>query len=291
MENKSINSRPNQRKHIHYQFIIILGCQRSGTTLTGQILGNHNQTFLIDENDGDGMCQWFKTWLKNPVLNDEKFLDVQKKASKKYISEQKTFVNQPLPESYSIILKAPNLTLLPDILSHLTPKPIIIFPVRDVRSVVSSMIKLNKTIMINRQTQLLNENHYICKNYSKELALLNSLKTPIHVRAALIWLLKNNMYDVFQNYGLTPYLFQYEDLISHKSSVVKDLINHCNLDYEESILNYHLTMKGKGPGKTLRDRKIDNMSINKWHNNLSTQQVKDIMSVSINHMQKLGYQS
>ena len=32
--------------------LIIAGCQRSGTTLTGQILGAHSKTFLVDEFDG-----------------------------------------------------------------------------------------------------------------------------------------------------------------------------------------------------------------------------------------------
>lgn len=32
--------------------VAIVGCQRSGTTLTGQIVGAHPQAFLVDEFDG-----------------------------------------------------------------------------------------------------------------------------------------------------------------------------------------------------------------------------------------------
>lgn len=39
------------------KIVVIAGCQRSGTTLVGQVLGAHPKAILIDETDG--LYDWF----------------------------------------------------------------------------------------------------------------------------------------------------------------------------------------------------------------------------------------
>ena len=74
------------------QLIVVAGCQRSGTTLTGQILGAHSQTFLIDE--PDGLYDWFDSWMDNADDQDALFIETILKASKKY-NDNRQFFSKP----------------------------------------------------------------------------------------------------------------------------------------------------------------------------------------------------
>ena len=85
--------------------IVIAGCQRSGTTLTGQILGAHSQCFLVDESDG--LYPWMESELFSVSSSIELMNTVINKASGKYLDYRQYFRSELNLGSNLIVAKAP----------------------------------------------------------------------------------------------------------------------------------------------------------------------------------------
>ena len=94
----------------------------------------------------------------------------------------------------------------------------------------------------------------------------------------------------FQNLRLNPLLIKYEDIITQTHSATLKIAEHCQIKYEKSLNAHHQVMTGKAPGKTLRNRKIDINSLQKWENQLEANQVSDIWDVGGETMQSFNYQ-
>lgn len=82
----------------------IVGSQRSGTTLMGQILGSLPGALLIDEDDG--LYDWTSAWLKSSDAKAVLLERAMDRASRKYHNSDQTAVASP----ELLNLKAPNLT-------------------------------------------------------------------------------------------------------------------------------------------------------------------------------------
>ena len=121
---------------------MIAGCQRSGTTLTGQIIGAHPKAMLIDE--PDGLYNWFKNQDQMSGESGIMFQRLVEKADKKYRPRFKRLRKKDgklKPEIDHLVLKAPNLTYNFVKLSRLKKDVSILYPIRDPRSVVASMAR------------------------------------------------------------------------------------------------------------------------------------------------------
>ena len=127
------------------QIVAVVGCQRSGTTLTGQILGAHPNAVLLDENEG--LYPWFRAKLAGGQGLDRKFQAMLARVLKKYRNPWNKFGERGdklrlLPHITTLVLKAPNLTYDYTALMNFPAPVSIVYPVRDPRSVVASMIRL-----------------------------------------------------------------------------------------------------------------------------------------------------
>lgn len=258
------------------QLIVIAGCQRSGTTLTGQILGAHEKCFLLDETDK--FYLWFDAFVAGDKEHYKQLNESISHAAGKYLDHRNQFRSIEDLSGYDIVLKAPNLSFHYHELSMIHPKPIIIYPVRDVRGVVASMLKFKK--MNPRQTDFFSNNNFIEKNYPNELKLLKSTSVADHCKSAIIWKIKSMLYLKFEDCGLNPFVFKYENLVHHQQQLCLKMAEHCGLEFEPNMLAYYRVLAGKGPGKTLRSRKIDDVSMSKWKNDLTPNQVKDVMAIA-----------
>lgn len=280
-----IDRKMRQRNKL--QLIIIAGCQRSGTTLIGQILGAHPHTFLIDE--PDGLYAWFDAWLncrKDYLLLFDKTI---KKAASKYSDSRGAYRQAEQLENHTIVVKAPNLTYSFNELALIRPKPIIIYPVRDVRSVVASILKLDTVPIIENQTKRIIQNNNIAKIFEDELNMLNSQFVPQYIKAAIIWRIKTGLYQQFAKKGLNPFVIKYENIVNHYPRHCISLMEHCSLPNGNGLLAHHQIMKGIGPGNTLRNRAVDCQSLQKWEKQLKTNEVDKILSITENLMLDLGY--
>lgn len=268
--------------------VIIAGCQRSGTTLTGQIIGAHPQGFLIDESDK--LYQWTDAWLSAAKNQTDLLNHCIKAAAEKYSDVRSNFSTVADTSNLFLILKAPNLSFYADQIAPLQDDISVIYPIRDVRAVVASMLSLKHSKMIENQTRYFLENKYVCDNFVDELALLTDKKTAKHIKAALIWKVKSLLFVPFQNLRLNPLLIKYEDIITQTHSATLKIAEHCQIKYEKSLNAHHQVMTGNAPGKTLRNRKIDINSLQKWENQLEANQVSDIWDVAGETMQSFNYQ-
>lgn len=258
--------------------IIIVGCQRSGTTLLGQVLGSHDETFLVDESDG--LYKWFEAWINCLPCQSSLNVATIKKAAQKYTDKRSQFASINDLSGYKMVLKAPNLTFAYSEISLLSAKPIIVFVTRDVRGVVASMLKLPH--IIDRQFEFFQKNKFIVNSFHKELALIKNSKAPLHIKAAIIWKIKNKLFYEFSKKDLNPFLVNYEKLVEVDNLLYEQLVHHCNLGLSESLMNHHSLMTGHGPGNTLRKRKIDSDSLFKWKKELTEKEIEEIVWYSAN---------
>ena len=244
------------------QVLVIAGCQRSGTTLLGQILGAHTQTFFIDE--PDGLYRWTSAWLAAEQQQSKILTEVVQQAAAKYRDKRQHFVSSGNLTHTKIVAKAPNLTYSYVALANVIPRPSIVYPVRDARDVVVSMLKLKHVPIIENQIRHIQAQPAVAALFAKELHLLNKATLPDHIKFALIWTIKTGLYTQFENVGLKPLLYKYEDLVILQESVIRAVLAHCNLPYEDGVLNHPDTLRGDGPGNTPRQRSIDTQSVNGW---------------------------
>lgn len=271
------------------EWIFIVGCQRSGTTLTGQILGAHSSCLLVDE--PDGLYSIFDAEFANNPLDDDSLASVLDTAKKKYTDIRKHRVGAAILSNHRLIAKAPNLTYDYGALSARNDRPIILYPVRDVRSVVASILDLTRVPIIQNQINRIFSYPELLKECFKDIQILNHSNTPEHIRAAIIWKIKTGLYRKFSEAGLSPHVFKYENMVANQLDCVTGIARCCDLVFEKEMLNYHEVLDGVGPGNTLRKRSIDTQSLSKWETQLTSEQVNDILDVGGELMIELGYEN
>ncbi|GAA4825162.1 hypothetical protein GCM10011365_05460 [Marinicella pacifica] len=269
------------------KIIIIAGCQRSGTTLMGQMLGAHSQGFLIDEYDS--IYQWANAWLNNSKNQFDLLNQSIKKASSKYVDKRHKIKEFNDLSDRFLVLKAPNLTFYANEISLLYDEISVVYPIRDVRAVVASMLQRKQPTMITNQINHFNKSEYVHQNYSADLKKLMDDNTEIHIKATIIWKIKSLLIKQFKVNNLNPLLVKYENLISEPIEVAKIMARHCHIKYETNMNQHHRYMDGKGPGKTKRDRKIDDNSLKKWNAQLNSEQLSEIMEIAQQTMSNFDY--
>lgn len=269
------------------KLIMIMGCQRSGTTLTGQMIGAHRQCFMIDE--PDGIYRFMDQYLGSAQTDNIELSSFITASASKYLDERSkiTEIDEVIP--YSIVAKVPNQTYNFEALAKLPTTPKIIYPVRDVRSVVASMLKLKKIPMIDNQLRRILNNSTVSKKFSNELQILSNNDTAIHVKAALIWKIKTSLFQYFELLGLNPLVFRYEDLATNPEKWSSKIASHCELPFDLNLLQHHELLVGVGPGNTERQRAIDVESLEKWRESLTEEQAEEVLEVGKELMWELGY--
>lgn len=277
-----------QTNQVPMRVVVIIGCQRSGTTLTGQIMGAHPDSFLIDESDG--LYPWFDALIG--LTGDMKALhrDVIHKAAKKYRDNRRLISEFDQLETMNLILKAPNLTYRLDEIASLGYPTHIIFPVRDVRSVVASMSRLSNIPMIENQTRFLESDSVLAVRYEQELLALRDDHVAQHIKQALIWKVKTGYYKQCFRCAMNPCIFKYEDLVESPHILGANISSHCGITFSDRQTAYYNVLVGTGPGNTSRERPIDKVSMQKWANIFSLDQVNEILAVAGDTMLELGYE-
>ena len=92
--------------------VLVVGCQRTGTNLTGLILGTHPQSVLIEEGDGAYECLRVESNAEGPLL------DALSRARQKYRAPRRRFVRGSLlglrfklaPSVSHLVFQVPNST-------------------------------------------------------------------------------------------------------------------------------------------------------------------------------------
>ena len=275
------------------KIVVVVGCQRSGTTLAGQILGAHPDALLIDE--PDNLYEWLEAYGGGDPNTQSLWDNTLTMSANKYkpaharIRPDENGKQEPLSNITHLILKAPNLTYGYEILSQLSIPVSIIYPVRDPRSVVASMMKLRHIPMIQKQATLMSRNPKLATEFHDEIAKLNDEAVASHVKYALIWRIKSTLFSRFADYSLSPMIFKYEDLVADKECYSRQMAKHVGLVFDEQMLAHESVYRGFGPGMTERTRPVDSLSIDSWSDRLTSKQEDEILEAADDAVKLLGY--
>ena len=275
--------------------VFVIGCQRSGTTLTGQILGAHPNAVLLDEDDD--IYNWFKAISPTDPLNQGKLGPILGLAARKYQTPSSRFevdidgTTRLKPHVSHLVLKAPNLTYAWQKIASLSVNTGTIGLVRDPRAVVSSMAKLTHIPMVSNQINWIEQHPELTQELKADLALLRNANVADIIKRALVWKIKTSLIDRFWDAGLTGMIIHYERLIEQPQAVIRSMLAEVSLPDSASVYAHQNELTGKGPGNTSRGRKIDTQSQTLWKQDLSPEQSIQIFATVKDLARAHGYHS
>lgn len=216
---------------------LIIGCQRSGTTLLRLILETHPQISVYEEPD----CWDF---LPNKILLQNEIIKKLKEGKKK------------------IVFKAPAITeqlVNVDSLVHgLHPKypyrfryenQRLFFLFRDPRDVCVSLKKLKSNSSghdwIDMWDKYIDNLYPVTipqfnKKYSRELEIIkNSGKNSFYPKAALYWKIKSESFFKYDKLNFQQILIWYEDFVTFPEKNIKRICTFLDLEFHENMLKHH----------------------------------------------------
>ena len=263
---------------VHPNYCVVVGSQRSGTTLTAQILGAHPESVTIDEEDG--LYAWTSALIRGEAHSKNLLASATSRARNKYIEPKRRFSESGVSNQVRLlVLKAPNLTYSWRELALVMPQARVVYVHRNVHAVVASMRNLSSVPIVDNQIRIMSTNEYIADEFSKEIVLLRSSHEPAHKKMALVALIKMSFEDKFRKEGFNTLSIQYEDLILKPEVSVRSLLEFNGLKYREQCKNFETQYQGMGPGMTDRTRKIDSQSMSAWRSQLSSREENEIQTL------------
>lgn len=272
--------------------LLVLGCQRSGTTMTGQILGAHENAILIDE--FEGLYPWFHAVADQAEGAAQHTDKVLRKSAEKYKNLGSKYTEEngqikPASHISHTVLKAPNLTFEEPKITNLKGQLRIVFPQRDPRAVVSSMLRLSHIDFVGNQIRRLQSAHHVIDAFEDDCAVLFDDTQPIWVRAAKIWKIKTGLSAHFAAKGHPVLPFKYEDLVATPDSVIPQILEFCDLPVSETALHPEALYTGEGPGGTDRTRRIDTQALERWRKDMTPDQTRDVLHATAPLAEELGF--
>jgi len=276
------------------RIVAVLGCQRSGTTLTGHLLGAPRDALLLDERDG------FYDWIRDGAAEDEALQHVLAAARTKYTDPETRVISdaagryRPAAQIRTLVLKAPNLTYT---LSAPGPPALpggarlaVAFPVRDPRAVVASILALPQIDFVGNQRRLLSESA-LAGQFSREIAELGDASRPDWQRMAVVWRVKTGFFTHWQSAAapVPAHVFAYEDLVARPEAVLRALTGALGLRFDLAMLDHAGIYTGRSQGNFDRTRPIDRVSTEGWRDRLNPEQQTTILDIAGPVAEELGY--
>lgn len=274
-------------------YVLIVGCQRSGTTLMGQVIGAHPLAVMIDEDDG--LYKWTDALFGHTMETnvDTLFQNCCRSAMAKYQNPKTRFLNNGLLRNSVeiVVLKSPNLTYSYSEIPNTFPRAKIVYMFRDIRDVVSSMMAFNKVPILENQLRRILSSKDLMRMFPIEVSLLqqdDNIVKP-HVKMALVAKIKMSLTRLFQGNGFDVINVRYEDLVTHPEYAIPHFLEELGMLYAAECLHHNEVFEGLGPGGTHRCRSLDNKSHGKWKYILTHQQENEIWDAIGNFMEDIGY--
>ena len=284
------NSSPAERlPHL----VLVTGCQRSGTSLVGQMVGAHPQALLLDENEG--VMQWARAFLAGDPRHRRLLPKLLERAAAKYRSGDPKIVRRFLrpvaihKDVTHLVLKAPNLTFSHDAIARLGDRVSVIHPVRDVRAVVASMMRLARVDIAANQLRLIKQDADTAAAYREDVAMLEDPLLAKHLKQAIVWRIKSTAHAKFSAAGVDPLVFRYEDCVASPQEFAHRIAEHVGLPPAREMVDHASVLQGGGPGALDRGRPIDRSSVSKWQEVLTRDQEREILALAGPAMERLGY--
>jgi len=270
-----------------FDLFFILGCQRSGTTLTRLVLDSHSKIHCFDE---------YKSY---KILHDD---NVLKKEIEKYSGKKLFGFKTP---AYTEQMNNP---MLREMVNNTITKnrfhdSKMIFLYRDVRDVISSMksyVQKEGSSWLERW--VLPSIEFWEKNFSEfsdmykhDLEIIRHSQNKAIASAALYWKVKNNSMIYYENLGISITKVRYEDLVHNSSHIIQTILNYLDLEWEDNLLQHNeishdeINQDGLTVGKNDPTKPIHSDSIGRYRHDLSPQEQNEIMKITSDLMSNLGY--
>ena len=272
---------------MYQELFFILGCQRSGTTLTRLILDSHDEIHCFDE---------YKSYM---VLAREELLKQQLKNYKdKKLIGFKTPAYTEQMNSSSLVEFVNNTKI-----TNRFRDEKIIFLYRDVRDVVSSMRNyvqkdgirwMDKWIIptINKWKEIFPD---FTTKYEKEISIIENSDNKLLLYAALYWKVKTSAVMDYELENKPLIKIKYENLVNDPDKEIRKMINFLGILWDQKLLQHHLNSHdevdstGYTVGHNNPRRPIDADSVGQYRKNLSINEQQEILCITNDVMEKLGY--
>jgi hypothetical protein len=253
--------------------VLILGCQRSGTTLLRLLLGAHPQVASVDEA------------LAYPILAGRRRLEDEVGAA-----AERPFVAFKIPRLSEQLLE-------PDLRDEAYGRfPQFyrgqrgVFVVRDPRDVVGSMCTLRADrdrswiATYGRGTILhrAGARESFARRYAAEIAQLEQAGWPDHLAAAMYWQLKNDALPAYLAAGLPLLPLRYEALVADPEPWLRRILAHLGIGWDEAVLAHHraehdqLDADGRAIGGSDPRRPIDRSSVGRHRGLLGPERLAEV---------------
>jgi len=234
--------------------IILLGTQRSGTTLLARILNSHPSLFVQNEFRVDEV---FTKNVKPSDINSkirDQIFNIQGKTLEKILSQD---------NKACWGIKDPELTYHLDTLSQAFPESKVIIVVRDGRGVVNSYMRNKWGLGTNPFTG--------AERWRKEIKIQNEYISN-HL---------NNCIKV-----------NYESLIDNSQQTLEEICNFLNIDYSPEMLAFHTSKANFATNKQNQNtsKHLDINIMHKWKSELSGRQMQIIESIAKEELVSESYE-
>lgn len=97
-------------------------------------------------------------------------------------------------------------------------------------------------------------------------------------------------YDLLNNLGTNEFLIiKYEDLLKDLECEAQKICSFLNVEYQSSMLNYHLTVKDSIEGKLNYGKPLIENNIEKWQRELSDREIRRIEEIAFFSLKAFNY--
>lgn len=257
------------------RMVVVAGCQRSGTSLTGHLLGAHPAALLIDETDG--IYEWADAWMSGRLAEQSALhLQCLQRAAQKYRDPAQRLGadGRPTASITHLILKAPNLSFAAARLAGLAQRPQVVFPVRDPRAVVASLQALDSVPILDNQLARI-KTHADAESWCADFPEFGDEAAPMILRWAALWAIKSRLYREFERRELDPLVFRFEDLLSNPRAMQRRLWRYTGLP-AAAVEPLERVYAGRGVGGFEREQDIDPQRARAWRGRLAEDERRSI---------------
>jgi hypothetical protein len=262
----------------HRSRFLIIGSQRSGTTLMRLILECHSQIECYDEVSS------------YEILAGQREADRKKPLSGLKVPQLTEQLAQPfLCDDLDIRAREPGVQNSYD-------RERLIFMIRDARDTVASMLGLKSWLALSGDPVLeskINNDSAFANRYAAEIAIARASSYYPVARAALIWRYKSDSLWDYIDRGYRVLPVRYETLVKWPRVELTNVCRFLYVSFESSLLHHaymphgELHADGMATGNTNPKRSISDASVGRWRQRFSTPQIDEILRIAGNTQGRL----
>lgn len=265
--------------------IFIIGTGRSGTTILGIILSIHKSVSYLNE----PKALWHEIYKYEDIIGNYSNGDASYMLDKYSVDDETRKKALNLYSAYlkisggkRVVDKYPELIFRTSFVNTIFNDPLLIFIARNgydtLESISNWSNNLGKTNNNTEDWWGLNDRKWnlMCKQLIKKSKLLNNNYSQLiqfknhKDRATVEWILTMEQgLEIISNNPKNVLFLKYEDLIENPHSILKEILNFSNLDYDQKMFKYASTVLRKSSNKKCQINPILEIPFNKIMNDLN----------------------